>query len=242
MSYIVSPVKHLIKALLVFIVVSQPIYANTIDEQREQAKSIYFSGELEPALSSFLKISESGDAESQYYIGLIYLTEHWAKSDVYKGVSYLLSAADQNSTEAMWKLGELYENGQGVKTDLLVALDWYRKSKQLDSVKSNIRFIKVNNGEAVLQSNTDAIKIIEHNALNNSAEAQFKLANIYDEGRLAEKDAAKAFHWYQAAAKNNHSHSMLITGYLLCRGIGVEQNQNKANEWLKKSTRKASCN
>ena len=235
-------VKQSIIALCVLFCVLQSAHAEAFDEQRELAKTAYFSGEHDIALSAFTKLSTTGDAESQYYLGLIYLTDHWSGVDATKALSYLLSSADQNNTEAMWKIGELYENGRGVNKDMLSALDWYRKSKRLEATKSKVRFLKMNNGNTTLQSNAEIIKNIETSALNNDAESQFKLANIYDEGKLAERNVEKAFHWYQLAAKNNHSYSMLLTGYMLCRGEGVEANKDNANLWLKKSDRKAHCN
>jgi len=234
-------IKQFIAGLFLLLGIVHFAFAGEIDDMREQAKLAYFSGEIDKALPSFLKASETGDAESQYYLGLIYLTDDWSGKDINKAASYLKTAADQNNTDAMWKLGELYENGQGVDTDLLAALDWYRKSKQLETLKSGIKFINVNNGNATFQSNSEVIGKIKSNALKGKVEAQFKLANIYDEGKFSEKDAEKAFYWYQTAAKNNHSYSMLITGYLLCRGIGVELNKKEANQWIVKSGRKANC-
>jgi len=234
-------INQFIYSILLLIIAFQPINAETLAESREQAKAHYFSGQLEKALSSFQNISKSGDAESQYYIGLIYLTDNWPGKDIPKAVSYLTSAADQSNTDAMWKLGELHENGIGVKKDLLIAIDWYRKSKDSETLKPNVKFLSLNNQQALIKSNTDVIEEIRLNALNDNVEAQFKLAKIFDEGKLTEQDKEKAFYWYNKAANNNHSYSMLITGYMYCRGTGVEVNQVKANEWLLKSGIESHC-
>ena len=243
MSYVASSANLPIKLLILLIAaLLQPVNAESLDAQKDKAKSAYFSGELNTALSIFLKIKDTGDAESQYYLGLIYLSDNWAGKDVMEAMSYLLSAADQSNAEAMWKIGELYDSGQGVNRNLLTAIDWYRKSKQSEITKSKFRFMQINNGKSTFQSNSDVISKIKKSALNKDAESQFKLANIYDEGKLAERDLEKAFHWYQEAAINNHAYSMLMTGYMHCRGVGVESNKENANQWLKKSGRKAHCN
>ena len=234
--------RKVIYSFFLFIISIQFVYADDLDANREKAKSTYFSGNLETSLPLFLTLSESGDAESQYYVGLIYLTEGWIGRNVEQAMAYLSTAADQNYAEAMWKIGEVYENGWGVKNNTLTALDWYRKSKQSEAVKSRIRFMKLKNGHAVLQSNSEAIQALERNAAKNNAESEFKLGKIYDEAKLAERNLEKALFWYEKAAMNNHAHSMLMMGYFLCRGIGVEIDKVKANDWLNKSGRNAHCN
>ena len=231
-----------IYSFFLFIISIQFVYADDLDANREKAKSTYFSGNLESSLPLFLTLSKSGDAESQYYVGLIYLTGGWIGRNVEQAMAYLSTAADQNYAEAMWKIGEVYENGWGVKKNILTALDWYRKSKQSEVVKSPIRFMKLKNGHAVLQSNSEAIQALERNAAKNNAESEFKLGKIYDEGKLTQRNLEKALFWYEKAAMNNHTHSMLMMGYFLCRGIGGEIDKVKANDWLNKSGRTAHCN
>lgn len=241
MLYRIFHIKQLLLVLSLILFIFQAVNADTLNHQREQAKAAYFQGELERSLSLFVKISETVDAESQYYMGLIYLTEGWSGKNNEKGASYIKASAEQNNTEAMWKLGELYEYGQGVSKDLMTALDWYRKSKQSEILKSNIEFFEVMNGQHILKSKSEIIEKIKTKALNKDAEAQFIMASIYDEGKLIEQNFEEAFYWYKAAAENRHDYSMMLTGYMLCRGVGVELNKEKANEWLEKLDRNAHC-
>jgi len=234
--------KELFYSFFFLLISIQLANAENIEMRREKAIIAYFSGELESSLPLFLSLSESGDAESQYYAGLIYLTEGWSGRNVEKAIAYLTTAADQSNAEAMWKIGEIYENGWGAKKDILVALDWYRKSKQSGIDKSRMRFMKLNKGKAVFKSNAEMIEKLIRNAEKNNTEAKFKLGNIYDEGKLTERNIDKAYLWYEKAAKNNHSYSMLMLGYFLCRGLGVEIDKVKANDWLNKSGRNAHCN
>jgi len=234
--------KELFYSFFFLLISIQLANAENIEMSCEKAKMAYFSGDLESSLPLFLSLSESGDAESQYYAGLLYLTEGWSGRNVEKAIAYLTTAADQSNAEAMWKIGEIYENGWGAKKDILLALDWYRKSKQSGIDKSQIRFMKLNKGEAVFKSNAEMIKNLMRNAEKNDTEAKFKLGNIYDEGKLTERNIDKAYLWYEKAAENNHSYSMLMLGYFLCRGLGVEIDKVKANDWLNKSGRNTHCN
>lgn len=242
LTKITSVRKEIFYSFLFLIISIQSVNAENIEMSREKAKMAYFSGDLESSLPLFLSLSESGDAESQYYAGLVYLTDGWSGRNVEKALAYLTTAADQNNAEAMWKIGEAYENGWGVNKDLLAALDWYRKSKQSNIEKSRIRFMTLNKGQAEFKSNDEVLKGLMKNSDQNDTEAKFKLGNIYDEGKLTERNMDKAYSWYEKAANNNHSYSMLMLGYFLCRGIGVEINKVKANEWLNKSGRNVHCN
>lgn len=107
-----SVFKKSLYSFFFFIISIQFVYADDLDASREKAKSTYFSGNLESSLPLFLSLSESGDAEAQYYVGLIYLTEGWSGRDVEKAKAYLTTAADKNNAEAMWKIGDIYENGR----------------------------------------------------------------------------------------------------------------------------------
>jgi len=228
--------------LLMLLFVSGFLNADTNLDKLEQAKASFFSGKLDVALQEFQPLVLTGEAEAQYYTGLIYTSDNWSGRNIEKGISYLRSAADQNNSEAMWKLGDLYENGAGVKKDVILALDWYRKSKQTAVLKSKIIFQKNINNEMVDQSKQDLISELTKDAKNNKVTSQYKLANIYDEGKLVELDVTSAFKWYLKAANNGHKYSMLMTGYMYCRGVGVNSDSVKANEWLSKTDRDVQCN
>lgn len=237
-----SVYKKTLYSFFFFIISIQFVYADGLDASREKAKKAYFSGELESSLSLFLTLSETGDTESQYYTGLIYLTEGWSGRDVEKALAYLTTAADKNSTEAMWKIGEVYENGWGTEKNILTGLDWYRKSQQATLYKSNVQFAVVKNRQLEIKSNQDMINKLVKEEKQGNAESAYKLAKVYDEGRLTKQNYPSAFNWYKKAANKKHKYSMLMLGYFLCRGIGVEVNSDKANEWLKNSGRKVYCN
>lgn len=218
----------------------QSVFASNVEI--EKAKELYFSGQLDKAGSYFTQLSTSGNAEAQYYLGLIYLTDAWQGKNTEKALAYLHSAADQNHAEAMWKIGECFESGQGIERNLLTAIDWYRKSQQATLFQSKVQFAEVKNRQLDLKSHQDMINRLAIEANQGNPESAYKLGKIYDEGRFAEQDYHAAFSWYKKAAENNHKYSMLMLGYFLCRGIGGEVNSNKANEWLKNSGRKAYCN
>ena len=239
MTFIFSQ-NRIFSLVLSLFLFSFSVFASAADI--EKAKELYFSGQLDEASVNLTRLSKSGNAEAQYYLGLLNLTDTWRGKNTENALAYLHSAADQNHAEAMWKIGECYDNGQGVRRNLLTAIDWYRKSQQATEYKTRIQFAEVKNGQLELKSHQDMITSLTKEANQGSAESAYKLGKIYDEGRLAQQDYTAAFNWYNKAADMKHKYSMLMMGYFLCRGIGVEVNSVKANEWLKNSGRKLYCN
>lgn len=239
MAYIFSQKRRLSLGLFLFIFY-QSVFAFNVEI--EEAKEFYFSGQIDKASSYFTQLSTSGDAEAQYYLGLIYLTDSWQGKNIEKALAYLYSAADQNHAEAMWKIGECFDSGQGVERNLLSAIDWYRKSQQATLYQSKVQFAEVKNRQLDFKSNQAMINRLAIEANQGNAESAYKLGKIYNEGRLTKQDYYAAFNWYKKAANKKHKYSMLMLGYFLCRGIGGKVNSNKANEWLKHSGRKAHCN
>ena len=62
--------------------------------------------------------AESGDAEAQYKLALMYLEGDGVKKNEKTAVLWLKKAADQEHVEAMQKLSWCYLNGRGIKQNL----------------------------------------------------------------------------------------------------------------------------
>jgi len=216
--------------------------SETVDKHNDKfelGKAAYLSGKINKAASYLLPVAKQGHAESQYYLGLAYSSDNWAGHNTALAYSFLLSAADQNHKSAMWQIGRMHETGTGVEKDLILATDWYRKSK--DQVSStNIKLASVSNKDPDpgWQKEIEKFKTLANTGDN---EAQFHLGSIYDTGKLVPVDLNKAFKWYKKAANNGHRYAMFMTGYFLCRGLAEVVNHQEANQWFKKSGKETSC-
>jgi hypothetical protein len=73
-------------------------------------------------------------------------------------------------------------------------------------------------------------------AEKGNAEAQWSLANIYQEGcEQIPKDTDKALYWYEQSASQGYVVSQHYLGTLYLSGIGCEQNFEKALFWFNKA-------
>ncbi len=208
----------------------------------QQAINQYYGSDIEGALDNFMALSKQNNAEAYYYLGLIYSDSRFKQFNPKTAISYLLSAADLNHIEAMNKLGLIYDNGVGVEQNSLISLDWYRKAKQAEKpITQNIIFSKNENNKLVNSEYPTIFLDLLKEAEDGNAELQHKVAINYDNGALIPRDFSKALFWYKKAALNNYKESQFMLGYFYCRGLGIPQDSNLANDWLIKSGRRAIC-
>ena len=62
--------------------------------------------------------------------------------------------------------------------------------------------------------------------------AQYGLAKIYEKGDNGELSYAKAFKWYQKAAKQDYGIAQNNLGLLYLNGQGINENHSLAKQWF----------
>jgi len=81
----------------------------------------------------------------------------------------------------------------------------------------------------------DEMKILQKNAEQGDADAQFLLGFWYFGGVDGVKDYAKAFEWFLKATEQGEKHAQTYMGLLYFNGLGVSENKEKACEWFLKA-------
>jgi hypothetical protein len=78
-------------------------------------------------------------------------------------------------------------------------------------------------------------------AEQDNVEAQWQLANIYENGcEAVPQDLQKAFYWYDRSANNGYAVAQHFLGKLYYNGTGCEKNLEKAIYWFKKAVEQGS--
>ncbi len=72
-------------------------------------------------------------------------------------------------------------------------------------------------------------------AENGSANAQFNMGAIYDNGDGVPEDDAEAAKWYQQAAEQGHVNAQFNLGVMYANGEGVAKNAAEAANWYRKA-------
>lgn len=158
-------------------------------------------------------------------------------------------AAGQGHTLALWKLGRMYADGDGVEHDDLKAFEYFSKLADqnadespdspnamvvssafvalgtyfLDGIKGT--YVNANPGRAVEMFHYAASYFSDPNA-------QYNLARLYLEGTGVEKDSRLAARWFNLAAEKGHHASQALLGHLLINGQGVPRQRAKGLMWL----------
>lgn len=117
-----------------------------------------------------------------------------------KALTFLSKAAEQDSVEAIYLIGTMFEAGLGMEQSLDEAMKWYLKAAEMGYEQA---FLKVGDayffGLGLGQNYEDAKRWLEKAAETGSAEACYRLGEIYECGRGVEVDYMKARNSFQEA-------------------------------------------
>ncbi len=89
----------------------------------------YIVGDYQTAWEELMPLAEGGDANAQAFIGLMYIQRNGVlHQDDVEAVKWLRLAADQGQKLAQGELALMYEKGEGVLQNNVLAHMWYNIS------------------------------------------------------------------------------------------------------------------
>ena len=146
-----------------------------------------------------------------------------------------LPAAEAGDAKAQYLVGQIYAQGTGVKKDPKQAYEWYTKSANQGYGASRYEIGKMfADGKPVRQNYYTAAKWYRLAAtFNNNAKAQFRLGELYFNGRGVEHDYGKAIAYYTKAAGQGHAAAQYLLGAIYQEGWGVPKDLITAYMWQK---------
>ncbi len=113
--------------------------------------------------------------------------------------------AKKGNAEAQYKLGNMYENGQGVKVNLDKAALWYRKSAAQNNAAAKMRLTYIDikkNGYSVTK-HSSWLKKLQNNAKAKDGESLLLLATMHKKGIVVKKDLNKSASLFKSASIRN---------------------------------------
>ena len=81
---------------------------------------------------------------------------------------------------------------------------------------------------------------VQQQAYLGDAEAQYKLADIFQKGKEVTKSSAHAFYWYQRAAQQGNLAAQFNVWYAYLTGEGTKANDQLAEKWYARAMLKNS--
>ena len=122
--------------------------------------------------------------------------------------STLLSSARQGNAEAQYKIGRLFDDGQEMYEDDVMAFYWYEKAAVQGHKGAQFRLGKMLEfGDGYISINHKrALRFYKKAAEQGHPGAQYALGRMYAEGKgIVGEDVDRAIFWFQKAAEDHES-------------------------------------
>ena len=165
----------------------------------------------------------------------IQVTQAYGESVSYQALAERLTQLmSAGNPYAIYHLGTLYENGQGVEKNNTTALSHYVLADQmgLSQAKYKMGLICEFGQCGVGLSYEVAYDIYKEASDFGSSDAQCQLGGLYERGHGVEQDLQKAAYYYKLSSDNGNGRAKFLLADLYLKGIGVEKSLTEALELL----------
>jgi localization factor PodJL len=130
-------------------------------------------------------------------------------------IKYLSQAADKGQAVAQYRLGTLYERGQGVAADSVKAVHWYELAANQGNRKAMHNLaVAYAGGTSAKRNMTESARWFAKAAALGLADSQFNLAVLYERGEGVPQSLADAYKWYAIAALSGDAEAKARMGVL----------------------------
>ncbi len=174
---------------------------------------------------------------------------NYRAGDKSSALTALEFAAGKGHPRAMWKLGRMYADGDGVPQNDLKAFELFARvaDEYADAPRSSAdsRFIAssfVMMGQYLLSGIANssikanpkkACELFQYAAsYYGDASAQFQLGRQHLTGTGVAQDARQAARWFNLAAEKNYAPAQALLGQLIFHGNGVPKQSARGLMWL----------
>lgn len=178
---------------------------------------LYFAhptrNDLSEALELLIPLAESGDLESQYFLGIAYKDHTYKIVDCEKSIYWLTKAAENNHVESQMELHGIYRSGNITPKDLKKAELWLTKAYEN---KYNLAIIymidALRKGTFGNKNPKKAIEILLDNIEANDSNFQNLLGAAYLEGDGVAINENLAFRYFSIAVEKGDTNAMVNLG------------------------------
>lgn len=155
----------------------------------------------------------------------------WAK-EKNASLAELQQQAKKGQANAQYKLGVLYDQGQGVKQDYGQARKWWLKAAEQGNAAAQVSLgLLYNKSHGVKQDYGQARKWWLKAAEEGNADAQLYLGSLYEYGQGVKRDYEQARKWWLKAAEQGNANAQVNLAVLYSMGRGVPEDLVEAYAW-----------
>ena len=154
------------------------------------------------SLDHVTQLANAGNPVALTILGLRALDgTNGAAVDLLGAVKSLTQAAEKGQAVAQYRLGTLYERGQGVPADAAKAVHWYELAANQGNRKAMHNLaVAYASGAGGKKDMAEAARWFAKAAALGLSDSQFNLAVLYERGDGVPQSLVDAFKWYSIAA------------------------------------------
>ena len=221
-------IRHAIRATVAIAALSLAVLGPLVQAQDKPSTA--------QELADLRAIAESGEADAQVTLGLIYARGEGVPQDDAEAITWFRKAAVQGNAYALHNIGSSYANGRGVPQDDVEAVAWFRKAAEqgLADAQATLGMIYAR-GEGVPQDYAEAASWFREAAEQGHALAQLSIGLRYFTGLGVPQDDAEAGVWLRKAAEQGLADAQATLGDMYRDGRGVPQDDAEAVAWYRRA-------
>jgi uncharacterized protein len=199
-----------------------------------------YNGDYAEAFREFEPLAKQGDADAQYYLGLMFANGYGVLEDRNIAVKWYKLAIKQGHTGAMVTLGSMHYSGHLIDTS-----HPEYKSREDACIEQEELDVKIKGISEAYSQTMKCYAAIRNHYLQKSIKwftlaaeqgdtgAQLALGRMYFNGKIAAKDHRSALKWYKPAAEKGDGSAQLHLGFLYRSGEGILRDYKAALKWFK---------
>ena len=200
---------------------------------------------LKGAFGWYMRSAKQGQPYAAYAVGNMYENGESAEKDKKKSQGYYnqalsgflkLEADGQADDNLFYKIGVMYKNGLGTEADMDMALEYFKRSAELNNKNGLYEYGKaLLLGENITQDIPKAMDCLEKAVRLGNLNAKRFLALEYISGEHIEQDIDKGIEMLTECAVGGDTLSCFLLGKIYFKGEFVNRDLSKAEKYLLKS-------
>ena len=179
----------------------------------------------------FCKVASAGSRRALFQLGRAYA----ANQQLAEAIGAYRQAADKGSTAAMVELGVRFGNGSGVAKDEVQARKLFERAANAGNSRGISNLAALGGGGPLDPVKTRAL--LSKAAEANSADAQFQLGSMMEDGVGGPQDDVGARALYEKAAAQDHPGALEKMGEFAQSGRGGPQDRSAAKAYYERAAK-----
>jgi TPR repeat protein len=205
----------------------------------------------EQAVDWYRKAAKQGNAKAMFNLGTAYFNGDGVGIDDVSAYAWFSLAREHgsatasdavsrmSSTLAQWqtsaaleKIGDFYEQGNDLPPDHKLAIDWYRKAAQLGEAPVRVKLAKFLLDQGDSQQYPEALHLCEDAGKQMYSPGALCAGLLYREGMGTAKNLQEATKWITKSAELGNAQAMYQLGDMYWTGSGVNQDKISAYAFM----------